>query len=68
MWWWACSAVGLPQACSQAQRPEFVEAAVQDAEGRVVVAGDHDELMSRANPRVAPDTNSRCLARRGVAM
>ena len=32
-----------------------MEPAVQDAEGRVVVAGDHDQLLVRADARVAPD-------------
>ena len=43
------------QAGAEPQRPCLVKAAMQDAEGRIVVTGDDDQLMVGANAGVAPD-------------
>ena len=46
--------VALAEPRSELERPRLVKPAVQDAEGCIVVARDHDQLMVRANARVQP--------------
>ena len=48
--------VAFAEPRTEPERPHLVEPAVQDAEGRVVVARDDDQLMVGTDARVAPDT------------
>ena len=47
--------VALAEPCAQPQRPCLMEPAVQNAEGRVVVAGNNDQLLIGADARITPD-------------
>ncbi|MEI2718943.1 MAG: hypothetical protein V9E87_02190 [Gemmatimonadales bacterium] len=53
---------------AEAQRPEFVEAGMQDAEGGVVGAGDNDQILVRQIREACSQTKTRCLATSGVTM